>query len=432
MSATPTEGRSLWTSIQQTPVLLLISALLTFGMWFFVDRVWAPPNEIHFSDLYPSWYGSKELLLHGRDPYGPAVTREIQAWTDGHALDAEITLGTRNEHRFAYPLYLTFVLAPTVRLPYPKVQRLFRWIMAALVLLSVPLWIMALRWNCSRTVLGSLTLLSFGSFPALESIYLQQPVVLATALLAGSAAALTTGHLFLAGALLAFATIKPQLTGLLVMWLMLWAFSDWRARKRLVWGFAITMLALIGASELFLPGWIREFAAGVLAYQRYTGNFSILTLYFGTFGSTLASVALAAGLACVALQMRHEPGGSDGFSLAFCLVLTATLVVIPTIYPTGQLLLLPPTFWFLKHFPFIWANGYASRLACVAVLGLIVWPWVGCSVFMLAHFAVPAILIRQFWIVPVSTLLLVPSAMLVLFSILTPAMLRARTKTPAS
>jgi hypothetical protein len=401
-------------------------------MWFFVDRVWSPLSGTHFSDLYPSWYGSKELLLHGRDPYGPAVTREIQEWIDGRALDEEIRLHPRNEHRFAYPLYVAFVLAPTVRLPYSKVESLFRWIMPALVLVSAPLWIMGLCWNCSRTMLGSLTLLSFGSFPALESIYLQQPAVLGTALLAGCGAALGGGHLFLAGTLLAMSTIKPQLTAVLAIWLLLWAFSDWRSRKQLVWGFAITMLALMGISEVLLPGWTREFADGVFAYQRYTGNFSIMVLFLGKFCGPVASIAIAAGLAYVVWHTRHEPVASDRFRFTLCSVVTVTVVLLPTIYPTGQLLLLPAVFWLLQSFPAIWAKGYASRLAYVSAFSLIVWPWVGSLALMLGRLLVPAVMLRQFWIVPLSTLLLVPPAMLVMFVILTPAMFRDNTETSSS
>ena len=59
-------------------IILLLTSVLAFCMWFYVDRVWAPPGEIHYSDLYPSWYGTRELLLHGRDPYGQEVSGEIQ------------------------------------------------------------------------------------------------------------------------------------------------------------------------------------------------------------------------------------------------------------------------------------------------------------------------------------------------------------------
>src|ERR1700727_2985905 len=34
--------------------------------------------ERHFSDLFPRWLGARELLLNGRDPYSPEITKEIQ------------------------------------------------------------------------------------------------------------------------------------------------------------------------------------------------------------------------------------------------------------------------------------------------------------------------------------------------------------------
>jgi hypothetical protein len=63
------------------PVLLLyLAALLCFAMWFYADRVWAPSTDIHFSELDSRWYGSRELLLHRRDPYGLAVTMDAKTW----------------------------------------------------------------------------------------------------------------------------------------------------------------------------------------------------------------------------------------------------------------------------------------------------------------------------------------------------------------
>ena len=407
-------------------LVLFFAAFFAFGMWFFVDRIWSPPTEMHFSDLYPRWYGSRELLLHGRDPYAPGVTREIQVWSYGHALDEKNKLGTQDEDRFAYPLYVAFLLAPTVGLSYPATESLFRIILPALALLSAPLWILGLRWKCSRTVLGSLTLLSFGSFPALESVYLQQPVLIAAALMAGCAAALARGRLFLAGILLALATIKPQLTTLLVLWLLVWALSSWRSRQRFVWGFGVTMLLLVEASEVLLPGWIHEFVAGIIAYQHYTGNFSILTLTFGHAGGVITSTGLVAGFGYVAWRLGDASAGSDQFAFVLCSALALTTVVVPTMYPTGQLVLLPCFFWLLKSFRTIWARGRAGRLAFVAVSSLLAWTWVSAATFMLARCVVPADVIHKLWIVPVSALVLVPPATLIMFGVMTTTMLRSK------
>jgi len=408
----------MWNSAKNNRrILLLLSAFLAFCMWFYVDRVWGPPTEIHYSDLYPRWYGSRELLLHGRDPYGPEVSKEIQMWSYGRVVAPG---EQKDEDRFAYPLYVVFLLAPTMRLPFPQVVRLFRWILPIAALISVPLWVYMLRWRCSRPLLGSLTLLSFGSFQVLESIYLQQPVLVAAALLAGAGASLTAGHLGLAGVLLAFATFKPQLTALLVPWLLLWAVSEWRSRQALVWGFGITMLGLIVASEVLLLGWIREFLAGVVAYQRYTGNFSIFRLFLGSVGSGVASFVLVAGLAVVCWKVRRAPVSSREFMVVLCLVLVVTVVVIPTLYPTNQVVLLPGIFLLLRESETIWQRGRAVRLAAFASACVIAWPWLGALSLMLASAFKAQAAIRRLWLFPVSSILLVPLSLLVVFAMLAP------------
>lgn len=413
----------MWNSVRHNHRLLLfLSAFLAFCMWFYVDRVWAPAGEIHYSDLYPRWYGSRELLLHGRDPYGPGVSREIQIWHYGHALGAE---EQRDEFRFIYPLYVVFLLAPTAHLSFPQVVRLFRWILPIAALVSVPLWVYMLRWRCSRPLLGSLTLLSFGSFPVLECVYLQQPALVSAAFLAGAGASLSGERFALAGVLLALATIKPPLAVLLVPWLIVWAASDWRTRQTVVWGLGLTMLLLIVASELLLPGWIREFLPGLVAYQRYTGNFSILTAFLGRIGGVFASVALLTGLAIVCWKLRRAPVSSPEFMVVFCMVLTVTVVVIPTLYPTNQVVLLPAVFLLVRESGAVWQRGRAPRLAVFASSCLIAWPWLGAIILMLASAFVPQTLVRKLWLVPVSSILLIPLSLLVSFAMLTPTLFRS-------
>jgi Glycosyltransferase family 87 len=421
-----TERRIFCTSIRQTPALLLVSVFLTFGMWFFVDRVWAPQTEMHFSDLYPRWYGSRELLLHGRDPYSAAVTREIQVWAHGHPLESDPENTAKDGDRFAYPLYIAFVLAPTVGLQFSQVARSFRFLFPVLVCASVPLWLYMLQWRCNRWILISLILLTLGSFPVLECLYLQQPLLLAITFMAAAGSCLTSGRLGLAGALLALATIKPQLTVLVVPWLLLWACSDWPSRKKLVWSFGSTLLLLVGFSQYLVPGWINEFISGLGAYQRYTGNMSILTVYLSNIGSAIVSAGLIAAWAVLAWRRRKLPAGSRAFNFTVCATLVTTVVLLPTLYPTGQVALLPAFFFLLKEFRMVWDNGRASRLACVAAFSLTGWPWLGAWLFVLASSVIPIERLKQFWLIPLSTLLLVPLSLLVLLSINLPAMIRSR------
>ena len=392
-------------------------------MWFYVDRVWAPTEESHYSDLYPSWYATRELLLHGRDPYGPQVSQEIQVWRYGRAVRPG---EQQNENRFAYPLYIGFLLAPVIHLPFPQVVRLFRWILPLCALSSTLLWVHMLRWRCNRAFLGSLTLLSFGNFPVLESIYLQQPVLLAATFLAGAGACLTAGHLGLAGVLLALATVKPQLTVLLAPWLLVWAVSEWRSRQALVWAFALTMLALVLVSLMFEPGWIREFVGGLRAYQRYTGNFSLLQLLFGPIGNVIVSLGLVSAATALGWKLRHAPFMSREFAGYLGLCLVVTVVVMPAIYPTYQLIVLPAIFFLLREWEMIWSRGRVARLALFASAALIAWPWLGALSLMIASAFQPLSVIRRMWLFPVSSVLLVPLSLLIVFATVTPPLFASR------
>src|SRR6202021_728522 len=98
-------------------------------------KIWSAGQPSHFSDLYAPWWGSHEVLLHGRNPYTPAVAHEIQTVIYG----APVTTDTNGDYSgvsggFAYPLYVAFLLSPTVHLSFTLVQSLFIWIAAHLTL----------------------------------------------------------------------------------------------------------------------------------------------------------------------------------------------------------------------------------------------------------------------------------------------------------
>src|SRR5580698_655731 len=106
-------------------------------MWFYVIDILrarqiaeAEAKQIprgNLSDLYPRWLGARELLLHHRDPYTRDLTREIQMGYYGRVLDPARTEDPTDKQAFAYPVYVVFLLAPTVTLPFAVVQAGFRW-----------------------------------------------------------------------------------------------------------------------------------------------------------------------------------------------------------------------------------------------------------------------------------------------------------------
>jgi hypothetical protein len=408
---------------------LLLSLLLAGGMWFYVQHVLIAYQRAdaaahdrprgNLSDLYPRWLGARELLLHHRDPYSAELTREIQTGYYGRPLDPRRASDPKDQQGFAYPLYVVFLLAPTITLPFSAVQIGFRWFLIALTAATVPLWLRALGWRPSKITLAILTILTLGSFPAVQGIKLQQLTLLVSGLLAGCAALLAAGHLLLAGVLLALATIKPQLALPLAAWLLQWSLSDWRNRQRLFWGFAATMAALLAGAQYVLPGWIPRFLDALAAYRDYTqGALSVLDLLTNAILGRILTALVLLGLVAVCWRMRRTPADSDRFALVGALVLAATIVVIPMFAPYNQLLLLPAIFLLVQHRSILWGKSVPLRLAVSVAALMVFWPWLVALALAAVSLVLPPESVQRAWFVPFYTSNAIPVAVLALFAFL--------------
>ncbi|MGZ4730889.1 MAG: glycosyltransferase family 87 protein, partial [Terriglobales bacterium] len=407
---------------------LLLALLFAASMWFYVQRVLVPYQKAdaaahgrprgNLSDLYPRWLGTRELLMHHRDPYSPEVTREIQSGYYGRPLDPGRIDDPKDQQGFAYPLHVIFLLAPTIGLPFPVVQTGFRWLLVTLTLASVLLWLRVLRWRPSVASTAILIVLTFGSYAVVQGIKLQQLTLVVSALLAGCAAALVAGHFSLAGFLLALATIKPQLALPVAGWLMLWSVSDWRRRQLLIWSFALTTTIFLAASEYVLPGWMAEFRSAVAAYRQYTGGAGSLLDVLTTqwLGKIIAAAAVIA-VAVKGWQVRHEPHDSAAFSAMLALVLAVTLVIVPSFAPYNQILLLPAVFMIAISWRDLWSRGGLTRMACGVGLLVVVWPWLASCGLMLASQYLAASSVQRAWAAPLYTSLGIPLVVLGLLSV---------------
>jgi len=401
-------------------------------MWFYVQHILIPYERAeaalhdrprgNLSDLYPRWLGARELLLHHRDPYSSQVTREIQEGYYGRAIDPSRPYDPKDQQAFAYPLYVVFLLAPTVFLPFAVVQTGFFWLLLALCAASVLIWLRVLGWHVSSATTAIFLILTLGSFPAVQGLKLEQLSLLVCGLVAGSALLLMSGHLCLAGFLLALATIKPQLTLPFAGWLLLWALAKWKEWQNLAWGFGGTMAVLLTGSEILSPGWIHRFGDAVNAYQQYTaGRGSALDVLIGglitSAGVKLLAATVVLGTVAVCWIMRRQPAGSLQFNLASSLVLAATVVIIPTFAPYNQLLLLPGIFLLVQNYTKFWRGNWLTK-ACLALCGLVLlWPWLAAMALTVASAVFPAEAVQKEWQLPLYTSLEIPIAVLAVLAV---------------
>jgi hypothetical protein len=401
---------------------VMLALLFTGSMWFYVERVLVPHQQRtsvvedrprgNLSDLYPRWLGARELLLHHRDPYSPEVTREIQAGYYGRPLDPSRPGDPKDKQGFAYPVYVVFLLALTVKLPFPLVQAVFRWLLVALVAVTVLLWLRVLRWQVSVAVKVTLLVFTFGAFGVVQGIELQQLSLLVSALLAVCAVLLLEGHQLSAGIILAFATIKPQLVWLLAGWLFLWAVSDVRRRQKFLWGFCITFALLVSGAEVLLPGWLGEFRRALAEYRQYTGGaYSLLEVLLTPAWGRVLNGAIVCAAAALSWRLRHESAGSPRFAFVLSVVLATTVVVAPTFAPYNQLLLLPAVVLVLSHWD-RFGKTSGRRLARALAGAMVGWPWITAFALMIASLFLSPVSIQRAWAVPLLTSLGIPLAVL--------------------
>jgi glycosyl transferase family 87 len=410
-------------------LLLALPVLLTVLMWGYYDHTLELIGqrltaggfpERNFSDLYPRWLGARELLLHGRDPYSQEITREIQRGYYGRPIDSSKPTDPIDEQRFAYPLFVVFLLAPTVTLPFTVVQSSFTLILSAAAVGTVLLWVQAIRLKVGWDKVLLCVLLVPASIPYVEGLQLQQLGVLEAFLFAAAVHALMKEKFVVAGLLLACATIKPQLSVYFIGFVLLWCMGQWGSRKRIAISFLSALTVLVLASEVLLPRWPFEFLAGIPPYLLYTQATTGIHELFGPLGARIVFLVLAVVIVFSAWRAKSEPADSDEFRLTLSLILVFTCIVIPSLAPHNQVLLVPACLLLVKERRRIWAGGRIARSLWCATWLAIAWPWVAGS-----FLAMILLLNRtgsQQWDLPLATNPLIP---ILVFAALVPLLVRA-------
>src|SRR5208337_2188368 len=227
-------------------------------------------------------------------------------------------------------------------------------------------------------------------------------------LLAVAMALLASGRPVPAGIVLAFATIKPQLVFLLLLWLTIWTLADWRRRYRWAASFLFTMAILCVASECCLPHWIPRFWQAVREYHSYTGEMSTLDELMGAFWSRaleLLAFALTIG-AC--WRERRQAANTGAFAFTLSLVLATTMLLVPSYGPYNQVLLIPALLIMLHERRAIWQRSVANRALSAIAIALISWPWVSSIALAGLSFILPPETVERGWAIPFWTALQTP------------------------
>jgi hypothetical protein len=408
------------TSVKHLALLLLVlagSASMCLYWSRITDAVHASPERSSplkpkvLTDIYPTWYASRELLLHHRDPYGTEVNRELQIAYYGKELDPSRPEERQDQQRFVYPLYFIFLVFPLAWMQFHTAQAIFWWILAVCAALNVLLWLRFLRLRLGLIGLAVLFALVLTSIPVIQNLSILQPFLLPACFIAGAAAAAVSGRLFLAGSLLAAATVKPQICLLPLAWIAVWVVSDWRRRRVVLWGFVVTLAALILSSEFLLPGWLIRYPNTLRAYAEYTKTTSFLGLLFRSPLNWLVTIAVVGMVAEFCWRVRRQPADSQSFAIALSLVLALTVMITPAVVqPFNHVLLIPAVLLAIRYWQEL-RRGNTVRRAVTSIFALSTFlPWILAAVAVANPLKPQREWLLKVWSLPLAASMALPFA----------------------
>jgi hypothetical protein len=333
----------------------------------------------NLSDLYCRWYPSRELLLHGRDPYSAAMTDELQLAFLGRPARPGETLPVVAV--FAQPVYTAFLLAPFIFLDFQWLTALAIGLFPVMVAGGALLWARVLRgsWN---PVAGGVAVLLAVSTPATLEVSRVQTLSAPTFLLLAGGVFLTVRRRYtLAGVLLAAATMRPQESWAVIVVLLGWAVFRWRERRALLVSFAATMIGFLVASEIVLPGWFLRFAGELVRYGQNTGSLHVFERLLPGWLLAVVAGGWVAGLGWAAWQIRDDAANAPRFGLVLALALAISQVILPTFLYYEGIYLLPALLVLIRGRQAFVARA-PLRVLHSLVVALLFMPWLTALVLL--------------------------------------------------
>jgi hypothetical protein len=422
-------------NLRRQGVIFLLSAVCAAGMVYYHLCLFVPQAiEVRAAqgfgggysfgaDFYPIWLTSRRSLLLRRDPYSAEMTRRIQIGLFGRTLDFGNPGVPQDYRAFAYPAFVDVLLWPLALLPFSVARIVLAVILPAATALSIALWLQTFRLRVSCAMLASVIFLTLSSYAVLEGLFAEQVGLLAGLFLAASIATLVNGRLFFSGSMLALTLIKPQMTALVVVYLLLWSLREWRVRRRFVGGF-VFMSALLGVSSLLVwPAWIVEWLHVVFGYRQYSTPPLVCYLLGNEMGSHLGPFLIAALLVSVialAWRMRDASATSIEFALTISLLLAVTAIsLLPGHAVYDHVVLLPGVILIAFSWRRLPASGRLFRVVLAASALALFWQWIFAPVVIAMRPMVsPQLFVKAVLTLPIRTAGSIPFGVLALLALM--------------
>lgn len=348
--------------------LLLTVVGLTFANTRFVGQTTAG------SDFLPFWSASRAWLQDGIGPYAADVQREAELLVYGRA--AMPSLGEPG-YAFLYPFPAIFLTLPYGLLEYANARAIWMTVLEIALPLSALLLFGARRWKTPPQMIAVVLLFSFLWIPGFSGLISGQVALLIVLLLSAALLAAQREAYIAAGVFLGLATLKPQLSGLLVLFYLVWGIG--RRRWSLLLSFLATCVSLWLLTLFLETGWLLGWARAIAAAASDgMPTRSALHLFAGLFPSVERPLYLGL-LGLAALSLVWEWGSllaADDRSLPWVAAYTAviSIFIAPPLNIADQVLLIVPVIMLVDYSGNRWKER-STPINLILLAGLAVVSW---------------------------------------------------------
>lgn len=375
-------------------IVALIAYLALFAGQTWVTREVFVETNPGANDYYPRWLGGCVLLWEGLSPYSEETTQRIQRGIYGRPAKPG-----EDQAAYAYPLHTLWFTWPTcLTRDFSIVQAAWMTLLVHASLAGTILARKAAGWGPSTAIWAATLVWSVFVYPNTRAILLGQLSLLVFVFLMAALVLLRAGHPGWAGMALAFATIKPQMSFLIIGWLLWWSIHSKRGRA--VVGFVASLAAMLAVVSWLDPTWWSGFLDQLQRYPSYTELGSaiwIMTSYYlGTppVVEWIVSLLGAAGLLWIWWRFRAS---SFGWMLwVTSLTALGTHFLAPRTATTHFAVLTLPLFllfewWRRKGLSAAWALGTLGAVL-LGSWALFVWTVEGNQESAINYLPIPLVL----------------------------------------
>ena len=353
--------------------VVLLIALFIFLIVLYVANYSFVRQSPGGNDFLARWTGAHYWLVEGVNPYDEEVSLAAQTMIYGRPADP--SKGEDIAH-FVYPLPAMLFFGPFGLLPFPIARAIWMTILEICLVVLGLISLRLARWSPDRFAQAFVILFSILWYHGARSVIIGQFAVIEAVLIAITLLAIQSELDEAAGVALALTIAKPQMSFLIIPFVLIWSI---RARRlKIVGWFLGVVTALIAGSLIALPSWPMGWLGQLLSYPSYTNlgsPISILSNLLPGGGST-ANLILTGLLSLYLLWEWILAAGKEDpwFQWAAALTIVITNLIAFRTATTNFVGMLPALFIIFKTWEDRWGKGGVIA-SLFALLGLLVGLW---------------------------------------------------------